>query len=163
MKSACLKWASWGYGALKPPRYSSRQRSQEISGSAVFAGMEGTRARAVEIAGAGGAIAAFGTPRRAVIGWEQCSPRLVLARVLAAAYRLARMMFISMLQAAYVLPEPAADLSRCVAALASSLSGVPVPSDMVIFGEIGLSGEVRNVGQMDTRLKKRRNSVSSMR
>jgi len=39
------------------------------------------------------------------------------------------------------------------AALASSLSGVPVPSDMVIFGEIGLSGEVRNVGQTDTRLK----------
>jgi DNA repair protein RadA/Sms len=50
------------------------------------------------------------------------------------------------------ISEPAADLA-VAAALASSLSGVPVPSDMVIFGEVGLSGEVRNVGQTETRLK----------
>jgi len=39
------------------------------------------------------------------------------------------------------------------AALMSSLSGVPVPHDMILFGEVGLSGEIRNVGQLDTRLK----------
>jgi DNA repair protein RadA/Sms len=50
------------------------------------------------------------------------------------------------------ITEPAADLA-VAAALISSLSGVPVPSDMVIFGEIGLSGEIRNVGQPDKRLK----------
>ncbi len=33
------------------------------------------------------------------------------------------------------------------------MSGAPVPDDMVLFGEIGLSGEVRNVGQIDQRLK----------
>jgi len=48
--------------------------------------------------------------------------------------------------------EPAADLA-VAAALASSISGRPVPADMVVFGEIGLSGEVRPVGQMDARLK----------
>jgi len=39
------------------------------------------------------------------------------------------------------------------AALASSLSGVAVPNETVIFGEIGLSGEVRSVGQTEARLK----------
>ena len=50
------------------------------------------------------------------------------------------------------ISEPAADLA-VAAALASSLSGVAVPSDMVIFGEIGLSGEVRAVGHLEHRLK----------
>jgi DNA repair protein RadA/Sms len=48
--------------------------------------------------------------------------------------------------------EPAADMA-VAAALASSASGVPVPSDTVIFGEIGLSGEVRAVSQTDSRLR----------
>ena len=50
------------------------------------------------------------------------------------------------------ITEPAADLA-VAAALVSSLSGVPVPADMIVFGEIGLSGEVRSVGQIDQRLK----------
>jgi len=48
--------------------------------------------------------------------------------------------------------EPAADLA-VAAALVSSLTDHPTPPASVIFGEIGLSGEVRAVGQMDARLK----------
>ena len=48
--------------------------------------------------------------------------------------------------------EPAADLA-VAAALASSLSGIPVPPDTVVFGEIGLSGEARPVAHTDARLK----------
>jgi DNA repair protein RadA/Sms len=48
--------------------------------------------------------------------------------------------------------EPAADLA-VAGALVSAASGRAVPEDTVIFGEIGLSGEVRGVGQTDTRLK----------
>lgn len=48
--------------------------------------------------------------------------------------------------------EPAADLA-VAAALVSSLTGEPVPKDTVVFGEIGLSGEIRAVSQTDTRLK----------
>lgn len=48
--------------------------------------------------------------------------------------------------------EPAADLA-VAAALVSSLTGEPVPRDTVVFGEIGLSGEVRSVSQTDNRLK----------
>jgi DNA repair protein RadA/Sms len=48
--------------------------------------------------------------------------------------------------------EPAADLA-VAAALVSAASDRPVPAEMVVFGEIGLSGEVRAVSQAETRLK----------
>jgi DNA repair protein RadA/Sms len=128
------------------------QRQQEISGSAVFAGMEGTRPVLVEIQ-ALVASSPLGTPRRAVIGWDQNRLSMVLA-VLEARCGVeigARDVYLNV-AGGLRISEPAADLA-VAAALLSSLSGVPVPSDMVIFGEIGLSGEVRNVGQLDTRLK----------
>ena len=50
------------------------------------------------------------------------------------------------------IAEPAADLA-VAAALVSALSFEPVPADTVVFGEIGLSGEIRPVGQADARLK----------
>jgi DNA repair protein RadA/Sms len=50
------------------------------------------------------------------------------------------------------ISEPAADLA-VTAALISSFTGTPVPPDMVVFGEIGLSGEVRAVAQGEARLK----------
>jgi DNA repair protein RadA/Sms len=48
--------------------------------------------------------------------------------------------------------EPAADLA-VAAAVVSSLAEEPVPADMVVFGEIGLGGEVRPVGQREARLR----------
>jgi DNA repair protein RadA/Sms len=50
------------------------------------------------------------------------------------------------------ITEPAADLA-VAAALVSSLTGCPVPAGSVVFGEIGLSGEVRPVAQAEARLK----------
>jgi DNA repair protein RadA/Sms len=50
------------------------------------------------------------------------------------------------------ISEPAADLA-VAAALLSALTGIPVPDGTVVFGEIGLSGEVRQVGRADARLK----------
>jgi DNA repair protein RadA/Sms len=50
------------------------------------------------------------------------------------------------------ISEPAADLA-VAAALVSALTGQPVPAEMVVFGEIGLSGEIRPVSQSDARLK----------
>jgi DNA repair protein RadA/Sms len=50
------------------------------------------------------------------------------------------------------IAEPAADLA-VAAALISSATDVPVDADMVVFGEVGLSGEVRAVSQTDGRLK----------
>jgi DNA repair protein RadA/Sms len=128
------------------------QRQQEISGSAVFAGMEGTRPVLVEIQ-ALVAPSPLGTPRRAVIGWDQARLSMVLA-VLEARCGVAigpNDVYLNV-AGGLRIAEPAADLA-VAAALASSLTGVPVPHDMVVFGEIGLSGEVRNVGQIENRLK----------
>lgn len=128
------------------------QRQEEVSGSAVFAGMEGTRPVLVEVQ-ALVAPSPLGTPRRAVIGWDSSRLSMVLA-VMEARCGVAigpNDVYLNVAGGLRVT-EPAADLS-VAAALASSLSGVPVPSDMVIFGEIGLSGEVRPVGHLDHRLK----------
>ena len=104
-------------------------------------------------AGAGGnpgavAPSPLGTPRRAVVGWDSGRLAMVLA-VLEARCGIAIGANDVYLNVAGGLriSEPAADLA-VAAALVSSLTGEPVPSDAVVFGEIGLSGEIRG-GQPD--------------
>lgn len=127
-------------------------RRGDTTGAAVFAGLEGTRPVLVEIQ-ALVAPASYGTPRRAVIGWDSGRLAMVLA-VLEARCGIAFGMNDIYLNVAGGLriTEPAADLA-VAAALLSSLTGEPVPSECVVFGEIGLSGEVRRVSQPDLRLK----------
>ena len=99
------------------------------------------------------APSALGTPRRAVIGWDSGRLAMVMA-VLDARCGLALAGNDVYLNVAGGLriTEPAADLA-VAAALVSSATDVPVDAHMVVFGEIGLSGEVRAVNQMDGRLK----------
>jgi DNA repair protein RadA/Sms len=94
-----------------------------------------------------------GSPRRAVVGWDSARLAMVLA-VLEARCGLALAGHDVYLNVAGGLKigEPAADLA-VAAALVSSRSNVPVPDSMVIFGEIGLSGEIRAVAQEEQRLK----------
>ncbi len=128
------------------------QRQEEVSGSVVFAGMEGTRPVLVEIQ-ALVAPSPLGTPRRAVIGWDSARLAMILA-VLETRCGIqigANDVYLNV-AGGLRINEPAADLAVATA-LASSLSGIPVPSDMVVFGEIGLSGEIRNIGQLDNRVK----------
>lgn len=128
------------------------ERRGDVSGAAVFAGMEGTRPVLVEVQ-ALVAPSPLGTPRRAVVGWDSARLAMVLA-VLEARCGVqigANDVYLNV-AGGLKITEPAADLA-VAAALLSSLSGEPVPADAVIFGEIGLSGEVRAVGQSDTRLK----------
>jgi DNA repair protein RadA/Sms len=54
--------------------------------------------------------------------------------------------------AGLIIEEPAADLS-IAAAIASSHRDVPVRADVVLLGEVGLSGDLRWVSQMPTRLR----------
>ncbi|MBT4464528.1 MAG: DNA repair protein RadA [Rhodospirillaceae bacterium] len=124
----------------------------EVNGAAVFAGMEGTRPMLVELQTLI-APSPLGTPRRAVVGWDSGRLSMVLA-VLEARCGLAMGANDVYLNVAGGLrgTEPAADLA-VAAALASSLSGIAVPPETVVFGEIGLSGEVRSVAHTDARLK----------
>ena len=127
-------------------------RRGDTSGAAVFAGLEGTRPVLVEIQ-ALVAPASYGTPRRAVIGWDGGRLAMVLA-VLEARCGVSFGQNDVYLNVAGGLriSEPAADLA-VAAALLSSLTGEPVPAECVVFGEIGLSGEVRRVSQPELRLK----------
>jgi DNA repair protein RadA/Sms len=114
--------------------------------------MEGTRPLLVEIQ-ALVAPTAFGTPRRAVIGWDAARLHMVLAVLEArCGVPLAGRDVYLNVAGGLKVQEPAADLA-VAAALLSSLNDCPVPGQTVIFGEIGLSGEVRPVSQMESRLK----------
>jgi DNA repair protein RadA/Sms len=128
------------------------ERRGDISGAAVFAGIEGTRPLLVEIQ-ALVAPSPLGTPRRAVVGWDTGRLAMVLA-VLEARCGVsvgANDVYLNV-AGGLRIAEPAADLA-VAAALVSSLTGVAVPADAVVFGEIGLAGEVRAVSQTELRLK----------
>lgn len=127
-------------------------RQDNVSGSAVFAGIEGTRPLLVEIQ-ALVAPSSLGTPRRAVVGWDTGRLAMVLA-VLDARCGLTLGACDVYLNVAGGLriTEPAADLA-VAAALISSFTNVPVARNCVIFGEISLSGEIRPVSQPEARLK----------
>jgi len=127
-------------------------RGDSASGAAVFAGMEGTRPVLTEIQ-ALVAPAAFGTPRRAVVGWDSGRLAMVLA-VLEARCGLGfggRDVYLNV-AGGLKISEPAADLA-VAAALISSYLDAPLPHDGVAFGEIALSGDVRPVGRAEARLK----------
>ena len=95
----------------------------------------------------------MGTPRRAVVGWDTGRLAMILAVLESrSSLALAGLDVYLNIVGGLKIGEPAADLA-VAAALISSVSGVPVPPETVVFGEIGLSGEVRAVSRVDARLK----------
>src|SRR5262245_28210738 len=128
------------------------ERRGHVSGACVFAGIEGTRPVLVEIQ-ALVAPSSFATPRHSVVGWDANRLAMVLA-VLEARCGVAVGANDVYLNVAGGLRigEPAADLA-VAASVVSSLADEAVPVDMVVFGEIGLGGEVRPVGQREARLR----------
>jgi DNA repair protein RadA/Sms len=128
------------------------ERRGNVSGSAVFAGLEGSRPVLVEIQ----VLLApnpGGSPRRSVIGWDAGRLSMLLAVLeTRCGMKLAMNDVYLNVAGGLRVTEPAADLA-VAAALLSALTGIPVPDGTVVFGEIGLSGEVRQVGRADARLK----------
>lgn len=128
------------------------QRQNNIAGSAVLAGLEGTRPVLVEVQ-ALVAPSSLGTPRRAVIGWDSNRLAMVLAVLEArCGVTLSSSDIFLNIAGGIRISEPAADLA-VAAALLSSQSNIPVPGNTVFFGEVGLAGEIRSVSQPDVRLK----------
>jgi DNA repair protein RadA/Sms len=125
---------------------------QRAAGAAVFAGIEGSRPVLVEFQ-ALVAPSSYGTPRRAVVGWDSGRLAMVLA-VLEARCGVSfgqKDVYLNVAGGLRVT-EPAADLAAA-AALASSAFDEPLPQDCVVFGEISLSGDVRAVGRAEMRMK----------
>jgi DNA repair protein RadA/Sms len=128
------------------------ERDHRVPGSAVFAGMEGSRPVLVEIQ-ALVAPSPLGTPRRAVVGWDQSRLSMVLAVLEAhCGVKLSGHDVYLNVAGGLRIQEPAADLAAA-AALVSSLANAPLPADAVFFGEVSLSGAVRPVAQTAARLK----------
>ncbi len=126
------------------------ERAQENAGSVVLAAIEGSRPLLVEVqalvsAGAGG------TPRRSTHGMDPRRLSLILA-VLEKRLQLPLSnadVFVN-ITGGIQISETALDLA-VAAAVTSSIIDQPLESGVVVFGEVGLAGEVRSVGQVDKR------------
>lgn len=128
------------------------ERENNVSGTAIFAGMEGTRPLLIEIQ-ALVASSNMPTPRRSVVGWDLNRLSMIIA-VLNVRFGLNLTAYEIYLSVAggLKITEPAADLA-VAAALISAASNKALPKQSVFFGEIGLSGEVRKVAQPEARIK----------
>jgi DNA repair protein RadA/Sms len=129
------------------------QRGEPVSGTSIFPALEGSRPVLVEIQALTVRLASGATPRRAAVGWDSGRLAMILA-VLEARCGLSFATAEVYLNVAggYRLTDPAADLA-VAAALISSLSERPIPNESIVFGEIALSGEIRQVAHAGLRLK----------
>jgi len=127
------------------------ERPRSAPGSVIVAALEGTRPLLLELQ-ALVTQAHFGTPRRTVLGADYNRVCLLLAVLeKRAGYPFQNQdVFVNVAGGARC-QEPAADLGIVVAA-ASSYVERPVPGDVVLLGEVGLTGEVRAIGGLESRL-----------
>lgn len=125
-------------------------------GSAIAVTMEGTRPLLVEIQGLTSSTS-FGNPRRTPNGVDMNRLLLIVAVLTRrVGLRMADQdVFVNVVGGLRV-SEPAADLA-IASAIASSIRDVPVRAETVLIGELGLSGELRTVGQMPARLREAAN------
>ena len=128
------------------------ERPVDAAGSAVLPVIEGTRPLLVEVQ----ALAArsnLAMPRRTTLGIDANRVAVLTAIIdRRAGQRLfERDLFVNVAGGVRV-DEPAADLA-VIAAIGSSATDVPLPRDLVLFGEVGLAGEVRAVRNPETRLR----------
>ena len=138
---------------LNPSALFLAERRGNVSGSAVFAGLEGSRPLLVEVQALLSANPAGGAPRRSVIGWDGGRLGMLLAVLDArCGLRLGSSDVYLNVAGGLRISEPAADLA-VAAALASAAADRPTDPGRVYFGEVGLSGEVRQVAQAEARLK----------
>jgi len=127
------------------------ERPASAPGSAVTASMEGTRPILVELQALASSTS-FGTARRTILGLDPNRVAL-LAAVMEKQLGMHLMghdIFMNVAGGVKVI-EPAVDMA-IVAAIASSFLDKPVPDGTVVLGEVGLTGEVRAIGQVDIRL-----------
>jgi DNA repair protein RadA/Sms len=128
------------------------ERVVNASGSAIVVTMEGTRPLLVEVQ-ALTTQTSYANPRRTANGFDT-NRLLLLIAVLSKRlnFRLHEQDVFVNVVGGLTIDEPAADLAIGIA-IASSILDRPVPADIAIVGEIGLSGELRAVGQLTARMR----------
>ncbi len=148
-----FEMAERGLAEVKNPSgFFLAERPTGAAGSVIVSSLEGTRPLLLELQ-ALVARASFGTPRRTVLGADYNRVCLLLAVLekLAGMPLASQDVFVNVAGGGRVT-EPAADLG-IVIATASSYMDRPVPGDMLVIGEVGLTGEVRAVSGIEVRLK----------
>jgi len=151
---AVFEMTSEGLRAIgNPSEFFLRERPAEAPGSVVVCTLKGSRPLLVEIQALVSDTLFASNPRRMTIGLDHFRASMLLALIEK------RMGFGFGGQDIYLnvaggltIEEPAADLA-VIAAVVSSLKNKAVPAGTAVFGEVGLSGEVRSVGQAGLRLK----------
>jgi len=127
-------------------------RRTGVPGSVVVPTLEGQRPLLVELQALTNAVSGGAPPRRSAQGVDPGR----LSMLLAVLERRARVSLSSHEVYASVvggvrLTEPGADLALCLA-LVSAITNTPLPADLVVVGEVGLAGEVRQAAQISRRL-----------
>ena len=137
---------------VNPSELFLSDRQKNVSGSAIFAGLEGTRPILIEVQ-ALVTPSTLPSPRRTIVGWD--TARLsMLSAVLESRCKihLSNMDIFLNIAGGIKIYEPAADLA-VAAAIISSVKNIPLSFSSVYFGEVGLSGEIRKVPQPELRIK----------
>ncbi len=126
-------------------------RPSNSSGTCVTAVMEGTRPLLAEIQGLA-TTSGYGTPRRMSTGYDYSRVAMILAVLeKRAGYYFSNLDSYVNVVGGLRLDEPSVDLAVAVS-LISSLKDKPVAEDVIVFGEIGLAGELRSVSHCDARI-----------
>lgn len=136
-----------------PSAFFLKERPKEEPGSAVICTIKGTRPLLAEIQALVSSTLFSGNPRRMTIGLDHYRMAMLLALVeKKAGYSFAGEDVYLNVAGGMTIEEPAADMGA-VLAVVSSVRNKALPKGLAVFGEVGLSGEIRSVGQPLVRIK----------
>lgn len=151
---AIFEMGSQGLQAISnPSAFFLKEKPTDETGSVVVCTIKGTRPMLVEIQALISSTLFTGNPRRMTVGLDHFRTAMLLAIVeKKLGYSFAGEDIYINVAGGLVIDEPAMDLGVIMAAV-SCLKNKVIPSDVTVFGEIGLSGEIRSVSQPLARLK----------
>ncbi len=136
-----------------PSAFFLKERPKDEPGSAVVCTIKGTRPLLAEVQALVSSTLFTGNPRRMTIGLDHYRTAMLMALIeKKLGFHFAGEDIYINVAGGMSIEEPAADLG-VVLAVVSSLKNRPLPQGLAVFGEVGLSGEIRSVGQAALRLR----------
>ena len=150
-EAAILEMTETGMQIVDNPSAALLAERQKSDGSVVLATLEGTRPVLVEVQALVNTTV-YGYPKRAAVGFDLNRLNLLIAMLeRRTKLRLSDKDIYVNIVGGVKITEPAADLAVCMA-IASAAKSMQLKEDAVVFGEVGLSGEIRHVPWIEKRL-----------
>ncbi len=155
LETAILEMTDKGLQLVENPSAALLAERQVSDGSIVLATMEGSRPLLVEVQALVNPTS-YGYPKRTASGFDLNRLNLLIAMLeRRTKLRLTGQDIYINIVGGIQLREPAADLAICLA-IGSAAKGLQLRQNAVVFGEVGLSGEVRHVPYVEKRLAEAR-------